>query len=45
MDFEIRKSKSRGREASADDMISNYPRRGRHGIACHTPYLNQRFPR
>ncbi|MFI0242033.1 transposase [Streptomyces sp. NPDC016845] len=29
--------------ATADDMISNYPRRGRRGLACYTPYLNQRW--
>lgn len=31
--------------ATADDMISNYPRRRRHGIARYAPYLNQRETR
>lgn len=29
--------------ATADDMITNPPRRGRHGIARYAPYLNQRW--
>ncbi|MCX5559527.1 transposase [Streptomyces sp. NBC_00038] len=29
--------------ATADDMIAQYPRRGRHGIARYAPYLNQRW--